>query len=75
MEIIDTGAGLYFICNRDTDEEEFDKPLEGPGPWHWGRKEDNGTIRIYRWGYETREQALQVMESHVCAVINECGWP
>jgi hypothetical protein len=75
MEIIDTGAGPYVIYNRDNEHIEFDKPLMGPGPWHFGCCDENGNSMLYRWGYETREQALNVMETHVWALINDCGWP
>jgi hypothetical protein len=74
MEIIETAAGLYVIYNRDSDEKKFNT-LVGPGPWHWGRQDEFGNLSLYRWGYETREKALNVMETHVWAVINDYGWP
>lgn len=75
MEIIETDAGPYVVYNRDTGEREFDRPLEGPGPWHWGLQYENGDVELYRWGYETREQALDVMGTYVSAEINDVGWP
>ena len=41
--------------------------LMGPGPWYWGREDGTGGFMVYRRGYETREEALNVMEDvRVC---------
>jgi hypothetical protein len=75
MEIIETCVGPYVIYNRETDEEEFEEPLRGPGPWHWGRQDENGNTCIYRWGYETRYKALHVMWTHVWSMFYDYSWP
>jgi hypothetical protein len=75
MEIIETAEGQFVIYNRDEEHEEFDEPLMGPGPWHFGRCDEEGNFALYRIGYMTRDKALHAMESYVWALINDCGWP
>lgn len=75
MEFIDTAAGIFVIYTRDTDQIEFDCEFYGPGPWHWGRKDDDGEISLYRRGYETRDDAKKVMGSYVWALVEGYGWP
>lgn len=74
MEVFKTAAGRYVLYNRHTDEMKFDN-LMGPGPWYWGREDGTGGFMVYRRGYETREEALNVMKDYSYARMNDCAWP
>jgi hypothetical protein len=61
----------FIVFNRDTTKGEFDH--RGKGRWHWGLEDQNGNIRVSRWGLETEQNAMNMMDAYAWAIRHDHG--
>jgi hypothetical protein len=59
----------FIVFNRDTTKGEFDH--RGKGRWHWGLEDQNGNIRVSRWGLETEQNAMNMMDAYAWAIRHD----
>jgi len=59
----------FIIFNRDTVSGEFDH--KGKGTWHWGLEDQDGNLRVSRWGLETQQNAMNMMDGYSWAIMHD----
>jgi hypothetical protein len=61
----------FIVFNRDTTKGEFDH--RGKGRWHWGLEDQDGKLWVSRWGLETEQNAMNMMDAYTWALRHDHG--
>jgi len=61
----------FIIFDRDTVQGESHH--NGGGSWNWGLEDQDGNLRVSRWGLETEQNAMNMIDTYIGALMNDDG--